>query len=316
MKILKKSLLGLSGLLLSTSLYAQVIENGTYFIVSEYSGDCVELDSADENIKAVQAVCKDKEAQKFAFTNVGDDNYTISSLGVGENSQSNGAHVYNTATAEEFKVESVDNRYYKIKSNTSGKYLTSKPYSNEVIQYKKHNSDDQLWFIIDDYNLIDALPCDSSASCYALNSSYALHPDKGLIIFVDGYWQSTDGLFLAKNYNLNGNTWFDDTNYAENAYYFEHEQYTNSEHRRVDNNQIWASVREEINEGVHLGSFPGSVGQPQAHYYCRSGNAKSNLGNVIDFTGGTINAVNYEADAPTSFTTTTACVNFVEQWQD
>jgi len=146
MNTLKKNIIVLSSILLSTNLYAQVIPDGTYFLQSEHSGDCVELSSTAENIKAVQNTCLEVESQKFVFTHITDDNYTISNFAIGQNSQSNGAHIYNSTQSAEFKIESSGSQY-KIKSSHSSKYLTAKPFTREVIQYRKHNSDAQLWNI-------------------------------------------------------------------------------------------------------------------------------------------------------------------------
>ena len=115
MKVFRKSLVVLSGLLLSMNIYAQVIADGSYYIISEHSGDCVELNAIDENIKAIQSTCKDTESQKFTLTHSTDDKYTISSLAIGQPTQSNGTYIYNSATVDDFKIELI-NGFYKIKS--------------------------------------------------------------------------------------------------------------------------------------------------------------------------------------------------------
>jgi len=136
----------LSSVLLSTSLQAQVIPDGSYFISSVQSGDCVEIEKAEENGKIIQAVCEDKISQKFDLSHISDDNYTISTLAVGHNSKTNGAHIYNSNQADEFKIEQ-QGTSYKIKSTHSTKYITGKIHSNEIVQYNGHSSDAQLWDI-------------------------------------------------------------------------------------------------------------------------------------------------------------------------
>lgn len=152
-----KKLIALGGILLSANMYAQVIENGTYNIVSKYSGDCVELESLNENAKIIQSICADKETQKFEFNHIENDYYTISSLSVGQNSNTNGAHIYKSTEEDQFKIKmkKKNNNFFRIIEKDGGKYLTVKPHTNEIVQYHGHGGSDQLWKIVSDISDID-----------------------------------------------------------------------------------------------------------------------------------------------------------------
>ena len=145
-KVLRKSIIVLFSILLSTQIYAQIIENGTYYISSAQSGDCIEIEKSEEIGKIIQAVCEDKITQKFNLTYSIDNIYTISNLAIGHNSKSNGAHIYSSTQTDEFKIIQ-DGSQFKIQSTNSKKYFTAKIFGNDIIQYHGHNTDAQLWSI-------------------------------------------------------------------------------------------------------------------------------------------------------------------------
>ena len=82
-------------------------------------------------------------------------------------------------------------------------------------------------------------PCTTSDNCYSLTSQFASYEAQGIIKFENGYWKNDGNKYLGKHYNV----WFGDSNYANNTYYYEHSQYTKSDHRRVDNNQTWSKYK-------------------------------------------------------------------------
>ncbi|RXJ68238.1 hypothetical protein CRV08_08270 [Halarcobacter ebronensis] len=146
-----KKLLFLLSLFIMTLniLNASELIDGKYSIQSIQTGYCLDIEDMENNAKIIQLPCKeDKESQKFDFFKVDNKIYTISSLSIGNNSKSNGAHIYNTNEADEFLLEEQTNaEIYKIKSNFSKKYFTSKIFTNDVVQYNGHNTDAQLWRI-------------------------------------------------------------------------------------------------------------------------------------------------------------------------
>ena len=149
---LRRSLVVLGSLILTINIYAQILPNGTYSVVSKYSGDCVELESLDESAKIIQSICTDRETQKFEFTHIENNYYTISNLAVGQNSNTNGAHIYNSNESDQFKVKvkKKNSKFFRIIEKDSSKYLTAKPHSNEIVQYHGHGGSDQLWKIVGD----------------------------------------------------------------------------------------------------------------------------------------------------------------------
>ena len=144
-------------LLFSSIGFSQVIEDGDYFFISKHSGNCIDVESLSDKAKIVQAICQEVESQKFHLTHISDDHYSISNISIGDSSNTNGSHLYKSSTPDEFKIIK-ENNSYKIKSSTSGKYITSKPYSNKIIQYYGNKSQEQLWNITTNIDEKDVIP--------------------------------------------------------------------------------------------------------------------------------------------------------------
>ncbi len=189
---MRKFLVSLIGLLLSTSMYSQVIEDGTYYMLSKHSGNCVALESSKDKAKVEQSVCEDIASQKFYFTHISDDYYTISNLTVGQDSDTNGAHIYNSDQGDEFKIEQIDTSY-TIKSKNSGKYITAKPYTNEVIQYFGHADKEQLWAITENIvNSVEPTYIYSKGDAPYIDDTLLWGNNKTIIAWIENYEYSAD----------------------------------------------------------------------------------------------------------------------------
>ena len=70
---MKKILVTVSCLVLGISAYAQVINDGTYYIKSNHSGNCISLESSKDLAKVEQEVCEEVLPQQFYFSHISDD---------------------------------------------------------------------------------------------------------------------------------------------------------------------------------------------------------------------------------------------------
>ena len=242
MKQVGRSLLALSGLLISSNLWAQVIEDGNYALVSQHSGNCIELESSQENAKAIQTVCENKETQKFTFTHISNDNYTISNLSIGQNSDTNGAHIYNTPPANEFTIEKID-AYYKIKSKENGRYLTAKPYSNDIIQYQKHPESDQLWHLTENTNINMPL-----ASCEQILTAGDSVGDGMYVIDPDGEG-SGESINVYCDMTTNGGGWTLFANHKDGLISQSMDSVTKNQHGAL-NDVRWLQVKNTMTTGM------------------------------------------------------------------
>lgn len=143
-------------LLLSISIInANSIQTGAYHVISKHSGECLDLENSKENAKLVTRKCeKEKDTQKFFFDKQSSNKFLISSLKLPLNSKSNGLHIFNMQESDDFIVEK-NRSSFKIRIKKTNKYLTVKPYSNEVIQFYGNDTKEQKWTIIKNLEDID-----------------------------------------------------------------------------------------------------------------------------------------------------------------
>lgn len=153
MKLFKKGIL-LSGLIFLSLVHSEDILSGSsYPIKSKFSGDCLEVEGNmdDEGRKIVLTPCSGNYTQDFqVIGNNGEYNIVTSNgknLAIASSSKSNGVNIVQSSYLEQFNLEKQESGFYKIKSVNSGKYITAKTYTNDVVQYSKHDDDDQLWGI-------------------------------------------------------------------------------------------------------------------------------------------------------------------------
>jgi hypothetical protein len=161
---MKNNLLFRFGMLASLAFFSSLAANldeGNYFIKSKHSGECLEIESLENNSKLIQAKCDyTNDMQKFKITNIENSIYYISNLAVGNKSKDNGVHLFNSSTPDEFRlIPNTANSAFNVKSTRSNKLLTLIPYTNEVIQYYDHGSKEQFWkFINEDEDNSDSIP--------------------------------------------------------------------------------------------------------------------------------------------------------------
>lgn len=85
--------------------------------------------------------------------------------------------------------------------------------------------------------MLDAVPCSSSATCYAITQPVALHNNTYLLTKDSGAWKQNNGTYLASHSNLN-NQYVPSANIALNAIGYHNiinKYYTNIEEAYIDN---------------------------------------------------------------------------------
>jgi hypothetical protein len=172
--MLNKKIIWLFFLLgLKSSIYSQVLEDGTYLIKSKMSNECIQINKDVVNKKVFQAECNDSNSQQLTISHSGNDYYYIENLKVANNSTSNGINILQSTSGELFKIEK-NGDYFSIFAKGTGKYITAKPFSQDIVQYNKYNTDAQLWDIMENNQSLSSCEKIKDANPNAESGTYTI----------------------------------------------------------------------------------------------------------------------------------------------